>query len=315
MVSTELVVPPLPPVDPDPDSGAGWRSATRRRAGTPRGRWALGRARARLAVGVVSLAGLVLAALLVPWLGGLDQSLIDYRAVRLAPSADHLFGTDAAGRDVLLRSLAGLRVSLLVAVLCAVISTLIGAVVGAASGVLGGWPDRLLMRVVDTVNSVPHLLLGIIIVALYRGSLLTVVASIALTHWTGIARIVRAEVLSLRDRPFIDAAISGGASQTRVLRRHLLPAIVPQAALSAVLILPHAVWHETALSFLGLGLPPHLASIGNILTEGREGVLVGTWWIVVFPSALLVATTLAVAALGGWWRDRSVPRRRSELAL
>ncbi|MDQ3763687.1 MAG: ABC transporter permease [Actinomycetota bacterium] len=268
-----------------------------------------------MAVGVVSLVGLVTAALLVPWLTGLDQSLIDYGAVRLGPSANHPFGTDAAGRDVLLRSLAGLRVSLLVAALCAVISTLMGAVIGALSGVLGGWPDRLLMRAVDTINAVPHLLLGIIIVALYRGSLLTVVASIALTHWTGIARIVRAEVLSLRDRPFIDAAISGGATRTHVLRRHLLPAIVPQAALSAVLILPHAVWHETALSFLGLGLPPHLASIGNILTEGREGVLVGAWWIVVFPSMLLVVTTLAVAAIGGWWRDRSVPRRRSELAL
>lgn len=126
------------------------------------------------------------------------------------------------------------------------------------------------MRVVDTINSVPHLLLGIIIVALYRGSLLTVVASIALTHWTGIARIVRAEVLSLRDRPFIDAAISGGATRARVLRRHLLPAIVPQAALSAVLILPHAVWHETALSFLGLGLPPHLASIGTSLPKAAR---------------------------------------------
>jgi peptide/nickel transport system permease protein len=310
MANTELAAPPL-----CPDTGTGWRSAARRRAGTPRGRWALGRARARLAVGVMTLFGLVVAAVLVPWLGQLDQSLIDYSSVRLAPSAQHPFGTDAAGRDVLLRSLAGLRVSLLVAVLCAVISTLTGAVIGALSGVLGGWPDRLLMRVVDTINSVPHLLLGIIIVALYRGSLLTVVASIALTHWTGIARIVRAEVLSLRDRPFIDAAISGGATRARVLRRHLLPAIVPQAALSAVLILPHAVWHETALSFLGLGLPPHLASIGNLLTEGREGVLIGAWWTVVFPSALLVATTLAVAAIGGWWRDRSVPRRRSELAL
>ncbi len=311
MANTELVAAPLRPAGTD----AGWRSAARQRAGTPRGRWALGRARARLVVGVVTLVGLVAAAVLVPWLGGLDQSLIDYSSVRLAPSAEHPFGTDAAGRDVLLRSLAGLRVSLLVAALCAVISTLLGAVFGALSGILGGWPDRLLMRVVDTINSVPHLLLGIIIVALYRGSLLTVVASIALTHWTGIARIVRAEVLSLRDRPFIDAAISGGASQTRVLRRHLLPAIVPQAAQSAVLILPHAVWHETALSFLGLGLPPHLASIGNLLTEGREGVLVGAWWTVVFPSALLVVTTLAVAAVGGWWRDRSVPRRRSELAL
>ncbi|MGH3889597.1 MAG: ABC transporter permease, partial [Pseudonocardiaceae bacterium] len=155
MASTELAAPPLGPANTD----AGWRSAARRRAGTPRGRWGLGRARARLAVGVVTLVGLVAAALLVPWWGELDQSLIDYSSVRLAPSAQHPFGTDAAGRDVLLRSLAGLRVSLLVAVLCAVISTLLGAVVGALSGVLGGWPDRLLMRVVDTINSVPHLLL------------------------------------------------------------------------------------------------------------------------------------------------------------
>jgi peptide/nickel transport system permease protein len=196
-----------------------------------------------------------------------------------------------------------------------VVSTLLGALFGAASGVLGSWPDRLLMRVVDTVNAVPHLLLGIVIVALYRGSVLAVIASIALTHWTGVARIVRAEVLSLRDRPFIDAAISGGASRGRVLRRHLLPAIVPQAALSTVLLLPHAVWHETALSFLGLGLPPHLASIGNILGEGRAAVLLGAWWIVTFPALLLVASALAVAGVAAWWRDRALPRRRSELGL
>jgi peptide/nickel transport system permease protein len=162
---------------------------------------------------------------------------------------------------------------------------------------------------------VPHLLLGIVIVALYRGSVLAVIASIALTHWTGVARIVRAEVLSLRERPFVDAAISGGASRWRVLRRHLLPAIVPQAALSTVLLLPHAVWHETALSFLGLGLPPHLASIGNILGEGRAAVLLGSWWIVTFPALLLVASALAVAGIAAWWRDRALPRRRSELGL
>ncbi|MHA6629582.1 ABC transporter permease [Pseudonocardia sichuanensis] len=291
-----------------------WRSAARPRAGTPRGR-AAGRARARLVAGAGLLVLLAAASVLVPWLGGLDQRLVDYTAVRLPPSPAHPFGTDAQGRDLLLRSFAGLQVSLLVAAACAVVSTVLGALFGAASGVLGGWPDRLLMRVVDTVNAVPHLLLGIVIVALYRGSVLAVIASIALTHWTSVARIVRSEVLSLRERPFIDAAISGGASRGRVLRRHLLPAIVPQAALSTVLLLPHAVWHETALSFLGLGLPPHLASIGNILGEGRAAVLLGSWWIVTFPAVLLVASALAVAGIAAWWRDRALPRRRSELGL
>ena len=307
----ETVLTPLV----DPVQPGSWRTAVRRRAGTPRGRGAAGRARFRLVGGIGLLVALVLAAVLGPWLGGLDDRLIDYTAVRLAPSLAHPFGTDDAGRDLLLRSLAGLRVSLLVAVLCAVISTVLGAVLGALSGAVGGWTDRLLMRLVDTVNAVPHLLLGIVIVALYRGSLWAVVASIALTHWTTVARIVRAEVLSLRQRPFIDAAISGGASRRRVLRRHLLPAVVPQAAMSAVLLLPHAVWHETALSFLGLGLPPHLASLGNILGDGRDAVLLGAWWIVVFPSALLVAATLAVSGIASVWRDRLVPRRRSELAL
>ena len=302
------------PVSPAPGD-APWRPAGHHRPGAPRGRHAALRGRARLVVGLGGFLALVLAAVLVPWVGGLDEGLVDYGAVRQPPSIAHPFGTDGVGRDVLLRSFAGLGISLLVAASCALISTVIGTLYGAVSGLLGGWPDRLLMRAVDGVNAVPHLLLGIVIVALYRGSVLAVIASIGLTHWTTVARVVRAEVLSLRGRPFVDAAVSGGASRWRVLRRHLLPAVVPPAVLSAVLVLPHAVWHETALSFLGLGLPPHLASIGNILAEGRQAVLLGSWWIVVFPSALLAATTLAVAGIAAWWRDRTLPRRRSELAL
>lgn len=291
-----------------------WRSASRPRAGTPRGRAFGDRAHARLWASSGALAVLVLAAVLVPLLlpGG---DLVRYDAVRQPPSPAAPFGTDSGGRDLFLRSLAGLRVSLLVAVVCAVVSTVLGALIGAVAGAAGGWTDRLLMRLVDAVNSVPHLLLGIVIVSLYRGSLLAVILSIALTHWTTVARIVRSEVLSLRHRPYIDAAIAGGSTRWRILRRHVLPAIVPQAVLSAVLLVPHAVWHETALSFLGLGLPPHLASIGTILGDGREAVLLGSWWLVVFPSLLLVATTLAVSGLAATWRDRVVPRRRSELAL
>ncbi|GGM37556.1 ABC transporter permease [Longimycelium tulufanense] len=290
-----------------------WQPVARSRAG--RSRAARTANRLRLVAGLATLVLLTVGAVLLPWLGGLDERLVDYGAVLRPPSPTHLFGTDEAGRDLLSRTFAGLRVSLLVAALCAVVSTALGALVGTVSGALGGWTDRLVMRCVDAVNAVPHLLLGIVIVALYRGGLLAVVASIALTHWTTVARIVRAEVLSLRQRPFIDAAISGGASRWRVVRRHLLPAIVPQAAISAVLLLPHAVWHETALSFLGLGLPPHMASIGNILGDGRGSVLAGAWWTVVLPSVLLVAATLAVSGIASTWRDRLVPRRRSELSL
>lgn len=271
------------------------------------------RPRARLRASVAVLAALVLGALLLPVLLGAQP--VDYGSIRLEPGFAHPFGTDSSGRDVLARSMAGLRVSLLVAALSALVSTALGSVIGVLAGGLGGWPDRLLMRLVDIVNSVPHLLLGVVVVALYRGSLLAVICSIACTHWTTVARIVRSEVLSLRQRPFVEAAIAGGSSRARILRRHLLPAVVPQAALSAVLLLPHAVWHETALSFLGLGLPPHLASIGNILGDGRDAVLLGAWWIVLFPSLLLVATTLAVSGLAATWRDRLVPRRRSELVL
>ncbi|ASU78249.1 ABC transporter permease [Actinopolyspora erythraea] len=291
-----------------------WRSAARVRAGTARGTGGAARARLRLGAAVSVLVLLALAALLVPALSSAPGT-VDYQAVRLPPGPGHPFGTDTSGRDLFVRSLAGLRVSLLVAVVSTVVSTVLGTAVGAVSGSLGGWADRLLMRVVDAVNAVPHLLLGIVIVALYQGTVLAVVLSIGLTHWATVARVVRSEVLGLRNRPYVDAAVSSGAGRWWVLRKHLLPAIVPQAALSAVLLVPHAVFHETALSFLGLGLPPHLASIGNILSDGREGVLLGAWWIVAFPAALLVATTLSVSGIAAVWRDRAVPTRRSELAL
>jgi peptide/nickel transport system permease protein len=157
---------------------------------------------------------------------------------------------------------------------------------------------------------VPHLLLGIVLVALFRGSLIAVIASIALTHWTQVARIVRAEVLSLRDRPHVDAAVLGGASRWRVVHRHLLPAALPQALVAAVLLLPHAVWHESTLSFLGLGLPPHQPSLGTLLAEARSSLLLGGWWTLLFPALGLVLTTLAVAAVGTGVRQRlTAPRR------
>ncbi|MGW0077945.1 ABC transporter permease [Streptomyces cellulosae] len=269
----------------------------------------------RLRVSAALVAVTVLAVLLVPPLVQLDQQAVDLAAKLQPPSWAHPFGTDDVGRDLLLRCVYGLRVSLLVGVVAALTATVIGTAVGAAAGALGGRADRLVMRLVDTLSSVPHLLLGIFIVAMFRPGVWPVVISVALTHWLSTARIVRAEVLSLRSRPFVDAAVSGGASRWRVTVRHLLPGVLPQAGLAAVLMVPHAMWHESALSFLGLGLPTHTASLGTLIQGARGSLLAGQWWPSLFPDLFLILPTLAIAGLAGAWRERINPRRRSELML
>ncbi|MGV9812703.1 ABC transporter permease [Streptomyces cellulosae] len=269
----------------------------------------------RLRVSAALVAVTVLAVLLVPPLVQLDQQAVDLAVKLEPPSWAHPFGTDDVGRDLLLRCVYGLRVSLLVGVVAALTATVIGTAVGAAAGALGGRADRLVMRLVDTLSSVPHLLLGIFIVAMFRPGVWPVVISVALTHWLSTARIVRAEVLSLRSRPFVDAAVSGGASRWRVTVRHLLPGVLPQAGLAAVLMVPHAMWHESALSFLGLGLPTHTASLGTLIQGARGSLLAGQWWPTLFPGLFLILPTLAIAGLAGAWRERINPRRRSELML
>ncbi|GAA2634614.1 ABC transporter permease [Streptomyces axinellae] len=297
------------------------RSAPPGRRGTRKGRGARAaraeRGRRGLRVwmpGAVAVA-VVLAVVLVPLLFPLDEQAVDMANKLRPPSPAHPFGTDDVGRDVLLRCVYGLRVSLLVGVVAALASTVIGTAVGAAAGAAGGRTDRMVMRVVDVFSSVPHLLLGIFIVAMFRPGVWPVVVSVGLTHWLSTARIVRAEMLSLRSRPFIDAAISGGASRLRVAVRHLLPGVLPQAGLAAVLMVPHAIWHESALSFLGLGLPTHRASLGNMIQDARGTLLAGDWWPTLFPGLFIIVPTLALAGLAGVWRERINPRRRSELML
>ncbi|MCC3767427.1 ABC transporter permease [Streptomyces sp. UNOC14_S4] len=261
------------------------------------------------------VAAVVLVALLVPVLFPVDEQAVDLAAKLRPPSWDHPFGTDEVGRDLLLRCVHGLRISLLVGVVAALVATVVGTAVGALAGALGGWADRVVMRVVDLFSSVPHLLLGIFVVAMFRPGIWPVIASVALTHWLSTARIVRAEVLSLRSRPYIDAALVGGASRWRVTVRHLLPGVLPQAGLAAVLMVPHAIWHESALSFLGLGLPAHQASLGNMVQAARGSLLAGDWWPTLFPGLFIIVPTLAIAGLAASWRDRLHPRRRSELTL
>lgn len=240
---------------------------------------------------------MLLYAAILPFFAGTDLHEADLSQARLAPSAAHWFGTDLAGHDLLVRVALGLRVSIFVAAVCAVVSTVIGVLIGAVAASWGGKVDSLLMRFTDTINALPQLLLGIAIVAFYPGSLVAIIASIALVHWSPVARIVRSIALSTRELEYVEAAYLAGASHWQVARKHLLPSVFGQMKVSVVLLFPHAIWHESTLSFLGLGISPDQPSLGTLLEVARTEILIGCWWELVFPAGALVSLTLLIF---GW---------------
>lgn len=248
----------------------------------------------------------------------IDPQAVNLAAVLQPPSAAHPLGTDEVGRDLLARVLQGLRISFGISVLAALAAVVAGGLLGLLAGAFGGWVDGLIMRAVDLFSAQNHMLFGILLVVLFRpvlGAAGAVMLSVGLTHWTSLARLVRGELLALRERPFIAAAVNGGAGRWRLARRHYIPHLLPAVGLGLVLLLPHAIFHESALSFLGLGLPPHQASLGNILADGRRSLLAGGWWTSVFPGLLIFLAVLAIGTVGEYWRDRLNPRWRSELEL
>jgi peptide/nickel transport system permease protein len=247
----------------------------------------------------------VLYAGLVPLLMPVDDALVDFSISRRPPGFESPFGTDNAGRDVFVRVAEGMRISLFIALATALGSALVGMLVGITAGAFGGWWDRLSMRVVDAVNSLPSLLLSLLIVAMYRGSVLAIVLALVLTHWTSIARVVRSEVLALRHAEFVQAAQLRGLPRWQIVRRHFVPVATGQVVIGVVLLIPHAIWHESTLSFLGVGLPPHRASLGTLLSDAQSSILLGDWWLLVFPAGLLILVTLAVSVVGGHWQRKS----------
>lgn len=251
------------------------------------------------------LAVIAAAAVGIPLVAG--EQVADFAAALRPPGARHLAGTDHSGYDLLVRTAAGLRVSLLIAVVCAVSATVLGLAVGVAAALAGGWVDAVVMRLVDGFNALPHLVVGIVIAAMWRGAPLAIIASIALTHWPAVARVVRAELLAVTDSGWVQTSRLAGASRWFIARGHLLPAVTGQALVAMVMVLPHAVWHESTLSFLGVGLSPDRASLGTLLSDARGDVLTGAWWTLVVPAAALVVTALAFAAVGTLVRERHRP--------
>lgn len=233
-----------------------------------------------------------------------DPLSVGLSATLQPPNGEHLFGTDELGRDIWTRLLYGGRVSLAVGIAAMLISVIIGTGYGAVSGFMGRSIDRVMMRVLDTLISIPSILLMIGIQVLLPRTLLTVVLVIGVTSWMPIARLIRAEILSLKSEIFVQASAVVGASSLQLLMRHLLPQCLPTITVMSISGVSHAILSEATLSFLGLGIPPHEPSWGNMLAGVQNYLLSGVWWIAVFPGLFITFTVLAVTFLGDILQDR-----------
>lgn len=258
----------------------------------------------RRAVAILLVALVVAYAIGWPLLAPAGWAGTDYLRAGLAPGWPHLMGTDSLGHDTSVRVAQALQVSLAVAAGSALAAAGIGVVVGAAACAGGARVDALLMRLTDAVAAVPHLLATVVVVALLRGSITALVVALALTHWPPVARIVRAETQKVMASGYVAASRVAGFSPARLVRHHVLPAVAGQAGLAVVVMLPHAVWHESTLSFLGIGLPPEEASLGTLVALSRADLLLGRWWALAFPAAALIVVTVAVALLAPAGRRR-----------
>lgn len=232
-----------------------------------------------------------------------EASAVDFTRKNLAPSLAHVFGTDWMGRDMLARTLAGLSTSLGVGLIAAFVSSLIAfllAVVAAVGGpVLDGFVDWL----IDIVMGVPHIVLLILIsYALGRGAV-GVLAGIALTHWPSLARVLRAEMMQLRQEPFMACSRALGVGCLRMVLNHVLPAVLPQYLVGLALMFPHAILHEASITFLGFGLSPEQPAVGVILSEAMGYLSSGSWWLAVFPGLALLLVVLLFDAVASSLRS------------
>ena len=237
---------------------------------------------------------------------------VDYGQKNLVPSAAHPFGTDHMGRDMLLRSVKGMSISLQIGIAAAFVSSCIALVLGTLSAAFGGKVDQFVLWLVDLCMGVPHILLILMISVMMGGGIMGVSVGVIVTHWPRLTRIIRAEVMQLRTQPYILAARQYGYSWMSVARRHFVPHVLPQYIIGLVLLFPHAIMHEAGISFLGYGLPLDMPAIGIILSESMRYLALGMWWLAFFPGFLLLLVVLIFDRLGAALRDLLDPQSGQE---
>lgn len=236
----------------------------------------------------------------------------DFMRKNIAPCLEHPFGTDWMGRDMLLRTLSGLATSVAIGLLAAGASSLIALVLGTAAALGGKRVDAVISWLIDLMMGVPHIILLILIsFALGKGAL-GVTVGVALTHWPSLARVIRAEVLQLKESTFVAAARRLGASPAQIAVKHMLPYVLPQFVVGLILLFPHAILHEAAITFLGFGLSPEQPAIGIILSESMSYLSAGYWWLAVLPGLALVAVVMLFDLAGSSLRKMIDPHSSQE---
>jgi len=261
-------------------------------------------------VGVALLTGFVLCALLAPWLAPQDPAQLDLSGRLLSPGHGHWFGTDELGRDILSRTLYGARISLEVAVSVVTLSLGIGLIAGSLAGFYGGWTDTVLnVYVTNAFMALPGILLAIAFVAFLGPGLFNLILALSISGWVGYARLVRAQVMAVKEREFVEAARALGASDLRVLCRHILPNIVQPLIVQAAIGMAGAVLAEATLSFLGLGVPPPTSSWGVMMNDARSH-LFDSPHLVVFPAIAVMLAVLSFNFIGDALGDFLDPRTR-----
>ena len=225
-------------------------------------------------------------------------------------SDKHLLGTDHLGRDVLSRLIFGARVSMVVGFMAVVFAGFVGTFLGILSGYLGGWVDQVIMRVTDSWLALPGLTFAIFLAAIVGPSATNIVIVLALVFWTRYARVVRGEVLSLRERDYVRLAVVAGCSKWKIMQKHILPNVVNSAIVLATLQLGVVIVTEASLSFLGVGVPPPQPAWGLMLADGKKGLMAGYWWLTVFPGVCIMLLVLSANLIGDWLRVKFDPQLR-----
>ncbi len=259
------------------------------------------------------LAAMAVSVMVAPMLSPYAFDATDFNQISLGPSLPtmHLFGTDALGRDVFVRTMYGGRISLMVGLVATAVSLIIGVAWGAIAGFIGGRTDHVMMRIVDVLYAMPFMFFVILLMVFFGRSIVLIFVAIGAINWLDMARIVRGQTLSLKEKEFVEAARAGGVSNVNIVRRHIVPNLLGVVAVYVTLTIPQVILVESFLSFLGLGVQEPMTSWGALVNEGAQEMETAPW-LLIFPAAFLAATLFCLNFIGDGLRDALDPRDRSK---